>query len=109
MKKSAIVFALSLLTILSAAYAVAPVSSEGDEQNLFCQLAASAAPSADGVNVVQAPELTLFAGQACGICSYSDCLGAMEGAICTRRFGGQGVCAISGKICGDHSKHCGCF
>ncbi len=49
------------------------------------------------------------ASTGCGSCSFRGCVGALEGHACVTFAGAAGTCQITGKICGDHSNHCGCY
>ena len=42
------------------------------------------------------------------VCSHADCPGLPVGSPCVSRLGQRGTCTLSGRICGDGSRHCGC-
>jgi hypothetical protein len=67
------------------------------------------APALSDTAVASAPHF--LTGQMCSsICSAPDCLGAIEGAPCTKRFSGQpGICTITGRACSPGNNQCGCW
>ena len=71
-------------------------------------LKACSAPELSDASAPPAPQF--LSGQMCSaICSFEDCLGAMEGTPCTKRFGGAGLCTITGRVCSPGNKQCGCW
>ena len=102
--KRASLFLLSILFTLGVAQAASVPTPQGDESaNLVCPIAGALQSASES------SEPIFLTGRACGVCSYSDCLGGMEGSPCTRRFGGTGVCTMAGRVCGDRTQSCSCF
>lgn len=69
---------------------------------------ACAAPQLSETAATPAPHF--LTGQMCSsVCSFEDCLGAMEGTPCSKRFGGPGICTITGRVCSPGNNQCGCW
>jgi hypothetical protein len=68
----------------------------------LCFLAAGSSASLPAASLVTA-------ATGCGSCSFRGCVGAAQGHACVTFAGAAGTCQATGKICGDHSNHCGCY
>jgi hypothetical protein len=106
MKTSFRLLALALVALALSSSPAAAADQADPACTLFSVDAASVQKPVAQESQTPAPLAVSLACSA--ICSYSDCLGAWDGAPCVRFNGNPGTCRISGRSCSPQERHCSC-